>query len=100
MSTPATFEPATLPPPTSTPNDQDQSGGLGIDPMAHTKHKQEQKNWEARQEEIAEAKAKARANYIKHEKPNPTDPQNATSIFDSALDPNRRSQAHLANPHY
>jgi hypothetical protein len=95
MSTPATFEPATLP-----PNDQYQSGGLGIDPMAHTKHKQEQKNWEARQEEIAEAKAKARANYIKHEKPNPTDPQHATSIFDSSLSPDRRSQAHLANPHY
>jgi hypothetical protein len=97
MSTPATFDPNT---PTPTPNDQDQSLGGAYEPNWERNHNANEQKYRAKQEDIAAAKAQARANFLKNEKPNPTDPQNATSIFDSALDPNRRSQAHLANPHY
>ena len=95
MSTPATFEPATLPPP-STPNDQDQSGGLGIDPMAHTKHKQDKSRWDEEQEEKREQALKEAKWELAHPKlPNYIETQKSISVFDSSL-----SRANAPQPHY
>ena len=95
MSTPATFEPATLPPP-STPNDQDQSSGLGIDPMAHTKHKQDKSRWDEEQEEKREQALKEAKLELEHPKlPNYIETQKSISVFDSSL-----SRANAPQPHY
>jgi len=93
MSTPATFVPATLPPPSTNKKSPPTLGSPWR--QRTTKNYYDRQNYDDEQEEKKEAEMKADEYRLNHPLiPNPTFIQKSTSVYDSSLARDNRPQSH------